>query len=526
MKALKYSFLVLLMAFSTVSCNDFLDVNTNPNVPQAAPAHLILAPMYTAMARAIHFDSRNIGKYTQYWVHTTAGEVWDQHGYSSGSDLGGECWRQHYFGVGKNVDLMIDDARSRNLPSYIGIAYAIRAWGWQTIADMHGDAVIVKEAFNQDLLSFNYDSQEIAYAESNRLCDSALFYLDSKGLIDPNLASADQAFGGDLTKWKKFTNGILARNFHRLTNKGNYSADKVIAYCDAAMASNTDNFSIPFNGTKSDDANFFGTLRDNLRVYRASKFVVSLLDGKNPTMQGVADPRLRVMLPPNVGDTAMTVTGIDPTFGLATGQITPNLWGSTTVNPASTGVLGRWLFSDKARFPLMTYSELQLIKAEAQMRKADKAGALVSYKKAIDAHIDFTNSFASIAGNAPTTPITAAQKTAFLANTKIVPVIADSLTMDQIMLQKYVACWGWGFLETWNDMRRFHYGADKFKGETVYTGFTPPASGRLFAANGGKLAYNVRPRYNSEYIWNRAALEKIGGFDADYHTREPWFIKP
>jgi Starch-binding associating with outer membrane len=524
MKISKYSFLIILLAFSMISCNDYLAVNVNPNVPQEAPAHLLLAPMFTNMSRGIHFDARAVGKYTQNWVHSTSGEAWDSHGYTAGSDFGGECWRQHYWAVGKNVDLMIDDARSRNMPAYIGIGYAIRAWGWQTVADMHGDAVIVKEAFNQNLLTFNYDSQELAYAESNRLCDSAIFYLDSKGLTDPNLTAADQVYGGDVLKWKKFANGILARNFHRLTNKATYSAEKVIAYCDAAMAGNADNFLIPFNGTKSDDGNFLGTLRDNLRPYRASKFVVSILNGSNPAMLGAVDPRLRLMLPQNSA-TDTVVAGLDPTFGLLTGQVTPNLWGST-VNPASTGVLGRWMFSDKAKFPLMTYSELQFIKAEAQLRKADKAGALISYKNAVGAHVDFANSYASIAGNTPTNPVTAAQKTALLADTRLVPAVSDSLTMDRIMLQKYIACWGWGFIETWNDMRRFHYGLDKFKGETVYSGFTLPLSNRLFVSNSGKLAYNVRPRYNSEYIWNKASLEKLQAFDVDYHTREPWFIKP
>ncbi len=516
---------MLLVAFSAVSCDKYLDVNTNPNVPQAAPAHLLLPPMYTNMALGIQIDGQYIGKYTQYWAQTTALDFWDAHGYGAGNDRGGEAWRTHYFGVGKNVDLMIDDARKRNLPAYIGLAYAIRAWTWQTIADMHGDAVIVKEAFDQTLLTFNYDSQEIAYAESNRLCDSALLYLDAKGgAVDANFNAAELAYNGDLSKWKKFVNGVLARNAHRLTNKASYNADKVITYCDAAMATNADNFQVTFASTKSQDGHYFGTLRDNIRLFRASKYIVSLLDGKNTAMQGAVDPRLRLMLPQNSA-TDTVVAGVDPTAGLAVGQVTPSLWG-TVANPAASGILGRWLFSDKAKFPIMTYSELQFIKAEAQFRKNDKSGALVSYKKAVDAHVDFANSFANITGNNPTAAVTPAQKTALLANTKIIPTVADSLTMDRIMLQKYVALWGWGFLETWNDMRRFHYGLDKFKGETVYSDFKTPEVTRLFAGNGGKLAYNVRPRYNSEYIWNRAALEKIGGYDADYHTREPWFIKP
>ena len=80
MKTLKYSFLIVLMAVAAVSCNDYLDVNQNPNVPQEAPAHLLLAPMYSAMARGVQRDARMIGKYTQYFLQKTAGEAWDTHG--------------------------------------------------------------------------------------------------------------------------------------------------------------------------------------------------------------------------------------------------------------------------------------------------------------------------------------------------------------------------------------------------------------------------------------------------------------
>ena len=92
------------------------------------------------------------------------------------------------------------------------------------------------------------------------------------------------------------------------------------------------------------------------------------------------------------------------------------------------------------------------------------------------------------------------------------------------MLQKYIALWGWGLIETWNDLRRFHYGADMFKGQPVYSGFKLPTT--FATANLGKPAYRVRPRYNSEYIWNLDALKKIGGDKGDFHTTELWFTKP
>ena len=516
MKTWKYSFFIAIIAFMGMSCNDFLDVNTNPNVPQEAPAHALLPPMIQNMARGVQFDARFIGKYTQNFVEATANNVWDAHSFAAGSDAGGEVWRQHYWAVGRNVDLMINDARARNLPFYIGVGYTLRAWGWQSIGDCNGEGIL-KQAWESNRNTFDFDSQEDIYKESIRLVDSALFYLDQKGNTDPNFAAGDQFFAGDLTKWKRFANGIKARTLHRLTNKATYDAAAVIAACDASMASNADNASVPYIGNTTDDANFLGTLRNNFPNFRLSKFIVSLLDGTNPTMLGAQDPRLRFMLPQSTA-TDTVVRGGDPSVGAST---ILNVWGYTN-NPSGLNVRGRYLFVDAARLPIMTYSEIQFIKAEAAFRKGDKATALTAYRNAVGGHFDFANSFVGVSGSNTTIAMTALQKTALLTDTRLVPIVADSLTMSRIMLQKYVALWGWGYIETWNDMRRFHY-TDLYNGQAVYASFKFPTFASI---NAGKPAYRLRPRYNAEYVWNRAALDKIGGNNGDYHTYEMWNTKP
>jgi Starch-binding associating with outer membrane len=530
MNFLKYTIIIVFAGIMTTSCNDFLAINTNPNVPQEAPAHALLPPMFQNAARALHFDSRFIGKYNQWYFQNTAANTWDLHGYDAGSDNCGEVWRQHYWAIGKNVDLMITDATARNIPQYIAIGYALRAWGWQAIADVYGDAIL-KQAWDATRNTFDYDSQEEIYKEVDRLCDLALTQVDLKGTADPNLAAADQFYGGDMTKWKRFINGIKARNAHRLTNKASYDADKVIALCDASLSSNSDNATVPFLGSVADDANFMGTLRNNHSNFRQSAYIVSLLDGTNPVMMGARDPRLRLMLAPSATDTIVR----GATNNVTTAANIPNLWGTYTVYTAAgtpataavsanAGVKGRYLFHDLARHPIMIYSEIQLIKAEAAFRKGDKTTALVAYKNAIGAHVDFTLPYANLGSSNLIIPISAAQKTALLADTRIVPTVADSLTMDRIMAQKYIALWGWGLIETWNDLRRFHYGADMYKGQPVFSGFKLPT---IFAtANLGKPAYRVRPRYNSEYIWNLDALKKIGGDLGSFHTTELWFTKP
>jgi Starch-binding associating with outer membrane len=154
---------------------------------------------------------------------------------------------------------------------------------------------------------------------------------------------------------------------------------------------------------------------------------------------------------------------------------------------------------------------------------------LTAYTNAVSSHIDFVN--ARIVDGGQTAPqITAAEKAAFLANPAIVPA-AGSLTLTRIMTQKYIAQWAWGHNELWMDMRRFHYtDIDPATGAQVYPGFAPPTT--LYADNGGALVQRIRPRYNSEYIWNRPGLQNIdtgdpeGGLAANYHTVPLWITLP
>jgi hypothetical protein len=217
--------------------------------------------------------------------------------------------------------------------------------------------------------------------------------------------------------------------------------------------------------------------------------------------------------------------GLDPNTtgfgGFSTAQIPNNPYGYA--GSGGVGEPGRYLFDDKASHPAMTYSQLQFVKAEAAYRAGDKATALTAYRNGISSHIDFVNS--KIAEGGQTAPaISASEEAAFLANPEIVPAPA-ALTMTHIMSQKFIAQWAWGYIEAWMDQRRFHYtDIDPASGRQVFPGYAPPNV--LHVHNAGKYVYRIRPRYNSEYVWNRPGLDAIGGLADDYHTVPMWIIQP
>jgi Starch-binding associating with outer membrane len=502
-----------------------------PNSFLRVPVEQLLQPASYYMALDQQTDDRFLGGYIQNWTNISALNQWDRQGYQAGSDNGGAIWRMHYYDLGQNMVKMVEWGTEEQKWDYVGVGKTIQAWSWLLLTDYHGE-VILKESFNTNLLTFKYDTQEDVYLYVRTLCREAIANLSrTDGAVSAvNLAKGDAFLnGGDVEKWKKFAYGVMARTFNHLTNKASYQADSVIFYCDKAMQTTADDATIKFaNSGLNNEANFLGPFRGNMAAYRQTDFIVNLLTGANPAITA-NDPRQWYYLQQDANNTAFK--GLQIAKGetvIPSGNRPRNFWGNTSALSIPPNDLNsKYIFRNNAEFPIMTATEIHFMKAEAAFRKGDKPTALASYKRGIEESFNMlTTRFNQ--NVPPANMINGANMAAYMSNTSVVPPAAIDLKLTQIMLQKYIALWGYGMQETWVDLRRYHYDKDIDAATTfpVYRGFTLPSGTDLFPDNGGKPAYRVRPRYNSEYIWNVVALDLIGARTADYHTVECWFSKP
>jgi len=159
---------------------------------------------------------------------------------------------------------------------------------------------------------------------------------------------------------------------------------------DKSFTGNGDDMLLQYPAASTDlaDYNFVARSRNNVTLYRQTRFVVALMDGTQ--FGGAVDPRMSRML-----DSAADgkFRGLDPNvsaFGALTATQQPfNFFGYA--GTGGLGLPGRYIFDDKSKMPIMTYSQLQFIKAEAALRKGDQATALTAYRNGISSHIDFVN---------------------------------------------------------------------------------------------------------------------------------------
>jgi len=570
MKRVNKYFLVLLAATALVSCKKYFDINADPASPQNADLASILPPVLANSLFHNAVEGTNAAVLSQHFTTNTGNGGQDIHSGNPGGASATSVWRTFYTTQGTSINLILDKGLKEENWDYVGVAYAMRAWGFQQLTDYFSDAPFY-QAWRPNQASFYYDPQPVIYKGIDSLLRQALFYLNrTDGKVSTtSLGRGDIVYKGDRSKWIKFVYGLLARHYNRYTNKTQYLlegyADSVIKFVDLSFASSADNFLINYPGTKNDDTNPFGPARGNFNTIKQSRFITQLLDGTifngtygptgfvggSPANALIRDPRLRPMLTASADTSSITnsmpvlnggfrfnilaQTGGGDFESNATGGGTPGtaawrrrvsvVYGDSL--PTNTGgalftKAGKYVFQNNAPGTLMAYHELQFVKAEAAFRKGNRASAYTAYINGINSHMDFVNFYSSLAGTSP--QITPAQRAQYLS-TAAVKKNGGELTLSDIMLQKFIGDWAWNPYESWADIRRYHYfDLDPETNQKVYQTFEIP----FYNINnlGPKPVYRFLPTFNSEFDWNEQEIRRIGGFNQDYHTYEMWFTQP
>jgi hypothetical protein len=256
------------------------------------------------------------------------------------------------------------------------------------------------------------------------------------------------------------------------------------------------------------------------------------------------------------------------TFTSTSGPIgsVPSFYGrnaSSTYSGTTHDGKGRWLYRDDAPYILMTCAEIKFCLAEAYWKLGQTTDAFNAFKAGIYADLDFTGNYLTpgtkgqaVGGDKITLSTYNTLKSQYKAGPYVDGLALSDFSLSHIMMQKWVALYPWGSSEAFVDMRKYHYDI-KYTGEypksgngwdltsvnqkwdsdnsKVYKGlFLSPAQvqhrkGLYDPKNQGSPCYRIRPRYNSEYMWNKpslAGLVPIAGTADNYQCSIPWFAYP
>lgn len=309
MKLYKSMILGAALALSATSCNDWLDINTNPtSLSVETVSYQNLLPWCQFY---MSHDYMNTGCNVSYY----AGNIVSG---SNARDQGAALWNlgantrsantyQWFFvGVGPNLKTMYEKAMADGAYHYAGASRLIKAYGFMLMTDIYGEMPYTETFSNID--SPKFDTGRTIFMGCLADIDEAieLFQKDQPDSAQP-LAAGDSWNNGDAQKWLKFAYLLKARWLNHLSKKaegswkeGKYDTQAILDCLAKAQQSNADNTVIRHTDTDGsthdvlgwnetvDYSTVFSCVGMNPYYYVSKTYFENLtnFDGK-----GIEDPR-------------------------------------------------------------------------------------------------------------------------------------------------------------------------------------------------------------------------------------------
>lgn len=471
MKNITFKFIICLTASTVLlSCEDFLDVNKNPNAPTNVSVQLLMANASYRTGNNIMSAGNITSYYVQYLASPNANGSKDIHD------------PQPYDGTWSALYRMMSDlsdlemlAAEQGATQYLGAAKILKAINLGLVADLWGDAPY-SEAFFVQTLKPSYDSDEALYTEIFKLLNDGITEI-SKDNSTFELGSDDFVYGGDVNGWISMAHSLRARYLLHLSNTSQFDAAAVLNAAASGIQTNELNGDITYSTAGPDVYNPWANVaRSQEALILDGWLSEQLVDAMNGTTFGVVDPRMPFMY-----DSA----GKDEYIGVENGAGRPS--GVGVSGERSTLVRGTYYASDDSPILIITAAEVKFIEAEAALANNDLTTAYDAYLAGIRAHMDMVG-------------VDEADREAYVTN-PVVSVGSANITLDLIMKEKYVAM----FLhpEAWNDARRYDY---QYQDMTLPANHNPALNGQFVR----RLIYpDSETSRNLDNVPSATALDRI-----------------
>ena len=286
-----------VIALSLTSCNDWLDVNTDPDSPNNKSA--LVENRLPWIERWFMYEhgivnmrtSCNIGVF-----YSTTGSLgcpdWEFGGGSTTTPY--QSW---FVGCACNLPDIIEKAQKDGATHYEGVAELIYAYGFMDMLDLYGEMPYT-EALGASAVP-SYDNGKTIYEGCMERIDRAIELLQTPQSSTAVPLSSGDIAGGDVQKWLKLAYGLKARYLLRISKKAEFNPDEILNCLAKGPQNNNDNLAFTCYNSGSDVTDYL--MGDpvmtngnwNYLAYgsnqRMSKYHYDLL--VNMRGAGVEDPR-------------------------------------------------------------------------------------------------------------------------------------------------------------------------------------------------------------------------------------------
>jgi len=430
---MRYKILSVFAALATITaCGDLTSINSNPNGPTDVDPPSILGNALDNVAGGVNgVNSLNIrggGLWVQYYAEIQYRDE-DKYILRSGSSGG---WGFYNSSL-EDFQRMIEKGVAAGRPNWSAVGRIMKSYVFSVMTDAMGDLPYSQALKGDTVLQPAYDTQQAIYNGLFADLTLATTELDAAAAAPPGdpkgigFATGDLLYDGDMAEWRKFANSLRLRLAIHLTNVDptKAAAEAAAAVAGGVFTGNADNAVLMYLATSPNQNPIYQDVHVGGRDdYGMSKTYVDSLLSWN-------DPRLPVFAQINKDTILANRTYRGLPNGLNDGE-GPKLFYISRIGSL-------WRETPNAPMPLLTYSEVLFLEAEAAERGWIAGSAATFYNDAIRASMEFYG-------------VPDAAITAYLADSRVT-YVAGATGLRQIAYQKWASLFMQG-MESWTEVRR------------------------------------------------------------------------
>ncbi len=210
-----------------VSCEDDLDINTNPNVPQDVEKRYVLSAAEGSLATVLGGTLTNFGGFmAQYHTQSpSASQYLDIDTYNINTGFADRLWTELYAGCLNDLEyVLVNSDEEGDTGTYL-IATLLRAYTYQVLTDLFGPVPYSETLQGNDNITPSTDSGEFIYEDLIATINSALNRYNNNP-VESTVGVQDAIYGADMDNWIQFANTLKLKMYMRMsyTSMANPSA--------------------------------------------------------------------------------------------------------------------------------------------------------------------------------------------------------------------------------------------------------------------------------------------------------------
>ncbi|MDR1403117.1 MAG: SusD/RagB family nutrient-binding outer membrane lipoprotein [Tannerellaceae bacterium] len=451
-----------ILSTSFFSCDDYLDVNDNPNYPTEATLQTLLPSIGATTIAQIGLNGALIG--SMWMQYTTQGNSTNQYNslvnYSLTVSSYNTFWTNAYANTLPDIKILQQKAEEEGAWNYWLVSKILEAYNYHFLTDLYGDIPFTEALQAKEHPYPKYDdSKTVVYPGILAMLDEAIAK-EAAAKSAPNpMTKEDYYFNGNIDRWISFAKSlklkVLLRDFE--ANKGQISA-----LVDAGGLLETDCAMTAFEDAINKGNPFYEynirQLNTQENVRACHTFTEFLIAANDPRIEQYYEVTNYAKSEIAAGN---DVTVRDIYGGLPCGTKPSTTEGDEDAVPLVKSSRYLQAYNDPAY--LMNNAEVAFMKAEACARLGDKAKAKAAYDDGV------TKAFGRWGYDA----------SAFIAGDGAYAFKDASLTdmLGCILIQKWVAAAKANTWDAFFDRNRTGFPqisrADKVRVSNITTGLTP-----------------------------------------------------